>query len=140
MQRNIRNWTGKITTRLDKCRIIRNSSCRCCIPVYNSSCPCCVLAYTHVHVAPRVLVACLPQCWYSLHNPTPLKRHWLQLLQMETLGSTVQRQVAQPESPAAPPPTFSSTTTTYVSCSLLGSLEWRPCLPVDLVCVNDAHA
>ena len=74
-----------------------------------------------LHITPHVHVVCLPQRLYSLHDPTPLLWYW-QPVQMEALGFTVQRQVVQPEPPAALPPTFSSTATANGSCSILGSL------------------
>ena len=65
---------------------------------------------------------------------------------METLGFRVQRRVAQPEPPAAPPPTLLSTATVYMLRSLLDSLaivaflnQLRPSSPVDVVYMNDSR-
>ena len=151
IQRNIRNWMEKITT-LDyemphTCnQKLLGSLLRPCILLIVSLLRACIQLFVSLHIALRVLVVCLPQCWYASASPPPIQRHWLQPLQMEALGITVQMRVAQPQPPAAPPPTFSSTATTYGSCSLLGQLALQPFphkrhphSPVDMVCSSDAR-
>ena len=113
---------AKLRHKIRKRRIIRNSSCRCCVPAYNSSCPCkcCMLAY---------------------------KRYWQPLYRGLGLYSAQASDAARATCCSSPHILEQRRyATAYGSCSSLGSLaivafpqHWRPCSSVDVVCAKDAR-
>ena len=126
MQHQKLDWQNYDTIFL-KCRVIRNSSCGCCAPAYNSSCPDCVLARN------SSCPCCVPAP--ALIQPPrphpPLTVLATASSRWKSLALQCRGECHSQSHLLGLPPTISSPATTYMSCSVLGSLAIVAFLPTN---------